>query len=78
MFPRININLDKVMDNVNYLYDELSYLDEVYVVTKVHSAFPPLIKKLYEGNVRHFADSRIKNLKSIKEMYPDAKTMQLR
>ncbi|MEG0283440.1 MAG: alanine/ornithine racemase family PLP-dependent enzyme, partial [Erysipelotrichales bacterium] len=43
-----------------------------------HSAFPPLIKKLYEGNVRHFADSRIKNLKSIKEMYPDAKTMQLR
>ena len=78
MYPRVNINLEHLEYNIKYLTKELSYLDEVFIVTKAHSAYEPIIDKLYEWGIRHIADSRIQNLKVIKQKYPDITTMQLR
>ena len=78
MYPRINVNLKHLEHNVKFLFNELNYLDELFVVTKVYSAYEPIVDKFYEWGVRCFADSRGINLKSIKERYPDATTLQLR
>ncbi|MDF9867229.1 putative amino acid racemase [Bacilli bacterium PM5-3] len=78
MYPRININMEHFHHNVNHLFNEFSYLDELFIVTKAYSAYGPIIDKLYSWGIRTFADSRIQNIKSIKEKYPDVTTMQLR
>ncbi|MDR3214704.1 MAG: alanine racemase, partial [Bacilli bacterium] len=78
MYPRININMKHLIHNTKNIYQEFSFLEELYVVTKVYGAYLPIIDVLYENGVSHFADSRILNLKAIKEKYPDAKTMHLR
>jgi len=72
------MNLRHLQHNVEYLANELKYLDEMYVVTKVYSAHEVVVDKFYEWGIRHFADSRIQNLKAIKDKYPDVKTLQLR
>lgn len=78
MYPRVNINLDNYKKNINYLTNELNYIDEIFVVTKAYSAHPIIIDNLYKWGVRYFADSRIQNIKSIKEKFSDVTTMQLR
>ena len=78
MYPRVNINLEHYHHNIKFLYNKLTTLDELFVVTKAYSAYGPIIDKLYEIGIRHYADSRIQNLKSIKEKYPDVTTLQLR
>lgn len=78
MYPRININLAHYQHNINTLQSKLAKIDEIFVVTKAYSAYSPIIDMLYETGIRNFADSRIQNLKSIKEKYPDVTTLQLR
>lgn len=78
MYPRVNINLEHYKENIDYLIKELDYLDEVFVVTKAYSAYPAIIDSLYAWGIRYFADSRIQNIKSIKEQHDDVITMQLR
>lgn len=78
MYPRININLDHYIHNINYLTNELRSLDELFVVTKVHGANKKIIDTLYEAGIKRFADSRLQNLKAIKENHADATTLQLR
>lgn len=77
MYPRININLEHYKHNIKFLHDKLN-LDEIFVVTKVFTAYHPIIDTLYELGIRNYADSRIQNLKLIKERYPDITTLQLR
>lgn len=78
MYPRVNINLEHYKENIDYLMKELDYLDEVFVVTKAYSAYPAIIDSLYAWGIRHFADSRMQNIKNIKEQHDDVITMQLR
>lgn len=78
MYPRLNIKMKHFLHNIDFITQEFAFLDELYVVTKVHCANMAIIAELYEHGIRHFADSRIANIKKIKEKYPDTKTMHLR
>ncbi|MDR1781553.1 MAG: alanine/ornithine racemase family PLP-dependent enzyme [Bacilli bacterium] len=78
MYPRLNINIKHLLANVDFMYQEFDYLDELYVVTKAYCANIDIIDELYHHNVRYFADSRIANIKKIKEKYPDTHTLHLR
>ncbi|WP_423364431.1 alanine/ornithine racemase family PLP-dependent enzyme [Mycoplasma sp. P36-A1] len=78
MYPRINIDLEKLKYNAEMLYKKLDFLDELYIVTKAYSAYLPIVEALHSWGYRNFADSRIINLKSIKEALPESNTLMLR
>lgn len=77
MYPRIVADISKLQDNYRFIKKELDYLD-LFVVTKCFSSHPTLIKAIYDAGIRNFADSRILNIKTIKETVSDATTMLLR
>lgn len=68
IYPRVVIDTNKIRNNVKTLVrmaDENGM--EVAGVTKGFCAYPDIVKAYVEGGVKYLADSRIKNLKRIKE-----------
>lgn len=78
MYPRVIINADHLKHNIDFLNKKLDTIDDVYIVTKSFCANEALIEKMNEWGYYKFADSRIQNLKKIKNVNPHNKTLQLR
>ncbi|MCX7904594.1 MAG: ornithine racemase Orr [Caloramator sp.] len=77
MYPRVEVNLNKLKENANFLA-RLSEKHGIKImgVTKCFCAIPELSKALVEGGVEYIADSRIENLIKLKEL--DVKKVLLR
>ncbi|KRQ86894.1 Alanine racemase [Caloramator mitchellensis] len=69
MYPRVEIDLNKLRDNTKFLAD-LSQKSgiKIMAVSKVYCAIPELVKVQVEGGAEYIADSRIENLKKIKDI----------
>ena len=76
-YPKLNINLDKIKQNVFALVDlcKKNHI-EVAGVTKVFGADKNVVDIYIQGGVSYLADSRIQNLKKME--YTDIKKMMLR
>ena len=78
MYPRININLNKLKHNIDTLHERLSFLDEIYIITKSFCAYPPVVNSIVSWGYSKFGDSRVQNLQSIKENHPEVQTLLVR
>lgn len=69
MYPRVEVNLNKLKENANFLA-KLSEKHGIKImgVTKCFCAIPELSKALIEGGVEYIADSRIENLIKLKDL----------
>ncbi len=69
MYPRLNINLDKLKHNANTLcrMAQAQGINDLAFVTKVFCADREMVRTLSETPCRYLADSRIENLAN----YPD-------
>lgn len=77
--PRLQINLKKLRENAERIVSLCSSKGiTVMGVTKSYSADVKVTKAFYEGGIRIFADSRIENIKNLKEGGIDADFMLLR
>lgn len=66
--PRLVIDLGKIKKNAIYIKDLCSRNGvEVMGVTKGFCAHPVIAKAFYEAGIRNFGDSRIKNIKKLRE-----------
>ena len=66
MYPRLEINIDKLKNNVRILHDICqTYNIDMAMVTKSYCAIPQVVEELCEEYVDYIADSRIENLKSL-------------
>ncbi len=66
MYPRLEINIDKLKTNVRVLHDLCqTYNIDMAMVTKSYCAIPEVVEELTEQYVDYIADSRIENLKNI-------------
>lgn len=69
MYPRIEIDLNKLKHNASLLSKKCSeYNIEAAVVTKVYCAFPEIVDYIKDSGVNYIADSRIKNLKKLRNI----------
>lgn len=69
MYPRIEINTQKIKHNTSTLVQKcLNSNIEIAGVTKVFCADPIITQAYIDGGVSALADSRIKNLKKLKDM----------
>ncbi|EOD01389.1 ornithine racemase Orr [Caldisalinibacter kiritimatiensis] len=76
-YPKIRISLKKIKYNTKRLVTLSSkYGIKIAGVTKVFCAYPKIAKALVEGGVEYLADSRIENLKKIRDI--DVPKMLLR
>lgn len=67
-YPRILIDIKKLQENVEHLVKICTKQGiEVAGVTKGFSAYEPVVESFIRGGVRYLADSRIKNLKRLKD-----------
>lgn len=79
MYPRLKIDIDKIKHNAEIL--RTLCVDngiEPMVVTKVHCAHPGITRAMIEAGYTMLADSRIENLKELKNIAPDVKRVLLR
>lgn len=77
--PRLNINLNKIKRNAEYIKDLCQKCRiEVVGITKGCCAIPEVAEALVEGGINFLGDSRIKNLQKLKEGRIKAKTMLIR
>ena len=66
MYPRLEINIDKLKNNVRILHDLCqTYNIDMAMVTKSYCAIPQVVEELCEEYVDYIADSRIENLKKL-------------
>lgn len=66
MYPRLEINIDKLKANVRVLHDLCkTYNINMAMVTKSYCAIPEVVEELSEQYVDYIADSRIENLKNL-------------
>lgn len=66
MYPRLEINIDKLKNNVRILHDICqTYNIDMAMVTKSYCAIPQVVEELCEEYVDYIADSRIENLKNL-------------
>jgi predicted amino acid racemase len=66
MYPRVEIDLNKLKENVQYLTKECAQQGiGVWAVTKCFCSIPELAKAVIEGGASMLADSRIENLKKL-------------
>ncbi|HEY8364449.1 MAG TPA: alanine/ornithine racemase family PLP-dependent enzyme, partial [Haloplasmataceae bacterium] len=69
MYPQIEINLPKLRHNVKKLVNlcKENSIDTIFGVTKVLAGDLKAIEVLVESGITHLADSRVENLKNMKE-----------
>lgn len=66
MYPRLEINIDKLKTNVRVLHDLCqTYNIDMAMVTKSYCAIPEVVEEITQQYVDYIADSRIENLKNI-------------
>ena len=66
MYPRLEINIDKLKNNVRILHAICqTYNIDMAMVTKSYCAIPQVVEELCEEYVDYIADSRIENLKNL-------------
>lgn len=77
MYPRLEINLNKVHENAKFLSNQFKENDIKFMaVTKVFCGIKEISKAVLDGGAEILADSRVENLELAKEL--DAKTLLLR
>lgn len=77
MYPRLEINLNKISDNAKFLANQFKENDLKFMaVTKVFCGIKEISKAVLDGGAEILADSRIENLKLAKEL--KASTLLLR
>lgn len=68
-YPCVDINLSKVKENTKTIVDMCSSSGiEVVGVSKVFCALKPVVEAMIEGGVKTIGDSRIDNLKKLKDL----------
>ncbi|MFW2476178.1 MAG: alanine/ornithine racemase family PLP-dependent enzyme [Sediminibacterium sp.] len=80
-FPKILWNEAKLRDNIRFLnnfFDLQSWPITWVPVSKSICAYPDIIKILLDEGISEIADSRIKNLKAIKSISKNCRTLLLR
>ncbi len=66
MYPRLEINVDKLKNNVRVLSELCKENNlEMAMVTKSYCAIPELVEEIAGEEVAYLADSRVSNLKSL-------------
>ncbi|MGL5346222.1 MAG: ornithine racemase Orr [Peptostreptococcaceae bacterium] len=66
MYPRLEINIDRLKNNVRVLSDMCkTHNIEMAMVTKSFCAIPQVVEEISKENVDYIADSRISNLKEL-------------
>lgn len=79
MYPKLLIDLEKIKHNAQILKKMCSEQGVVpMVVTKVHCAHSGITRMMLEAGFEILADSRIENLRVLKELAPDVKRVLLR
>ncbi|MGL4796745.1 MAG: ornithine racemase Orr [Paraclostridium sp.] len=69
MYPRLEINIDKLKHNVEVISDICKKHNiTLAMVTKSYCALPEVVKKIISADVDYIADSRIDNLKKLKDI----------
>ena len=69
MFPRIEIDLNKLKSNTERMVKLCrENCIEIAGVTKVFCAYPPAAQAMLDGGIRLLADSRIENLRKLQEL----------
>lgn len=69
MYPRLEINIDKLKVNAKTLVNKCKNNNlEVAMVTKVYCAIPEVVSELVDTGIDYIADSRIKNIKKLKDI----------
>ncbi|WXR61282.1 ornithine racemase Orr [Peptostreptococcaceae bacterium AGR-M142] len=64
MYPRIEIDIEKLKENINFLSNKLKKNNlNLILVTKSFCASNEVLKELEETDIKYIADSRILNLK---------------
>lgn len=80
-FPKLQWNEEKLRNNIvflnNFFKDQGNHIKWV-PVTKSICALPEIIKVLIDEGISEIADSRIENIKKIKNVSKECKTMLLR
>lgn len=67
-YPRLEVDLSKIRLNTEYLVNFCSKHNiEIMGVTKGVCAFPPIVKAMLSGGIKKLGDSRIKNIRALKE-----------
>ncbi|HHV26873.1 MAG TPA: alanine/ornithine racemase family PLP-dependent enzyme [Tissierellia bacterium] len=67
-YPRVEVDLNKLEHNVKYIVNKCNSKDiKVAGVTKVFCGDPKIAKAYVDGGVSFLADSRIENLKKLKD-----------
>jgi predicted amino acid racemase len=78
-FPKLHINLEKIKGNTKRIVDIAKQSGiEVVGVTKASCGDPNVGKAMLDGGASGLADSRISNIKRLKEDLPDTSCMLLR
>lgn len=66
MYPRLEINVDKLKQNVAVVSDICkSHNMDMAMVTKSYCAIPEVVEEITKENVDYIADSRVENLKNL-------------
>lgn len=66
MYPRLEINIDKLKQNVKVVSDICkSHNMDMAIVTKSYCAVPQVVEEITKENVDYIADSRVENLKNL-------------
>jgi len=78
-FPKLHINLEKIKRNTKRIVDIAKQSGiEIVGVTKASCGDPKVGKAMLDGGALGLADSRISNIKRLKEDLPDTSCMLLR
>lgn len=69
MYPRLEINVDKLNTNIKVLSDICkTHNIDMAMVTKSYCAIPEVVEEITKENVDYIADSRVSNLKALKHI----------
>ncbi|MCT4583732.1 MAG: ornithine racemase Orr [Peptostreptococcaceae bacterium] len=69
MYPRLEIDIKKIKENISFLSNKLNNNDlDLILVTKSFCALTEVLKELEDTNIKYIADSRISNLKKNKDI----------
>ena len=67
-YPKVVVDLEKIEENTRLLVEKCKKSDmDVMGVTKVFCAFPEIAGAMVKGGISYIADSRITNLKKLKD-----------
>jgi predicted amino acid racemase len=69
LYPQIVIDINKYKQNIKYLVDRCTNRGvKVWIVTKSFCAYPDIVSHLVDCGIDGLADSRIQNLKKMKDI----------